>query len=165
MITMLKCGTAMYVHPHIVLSELSSLVLSPEEVVNILKSLPVGKAVGPDGVSNRLLKQLAELLTCVFNESLAKGTVMILSFQTDRSGQTVQTQINLIRVYTVCNSGCIFCVHYSLVKPSCSNFRVIAANFWGVRVFRNFTVVFLKTGKNPMLVQFPKVCLGNLRWR
>ena len=35
----------------------------------------------------------------------------------------------LIRVYTVCNSGCIFWVHYSLVKPSCSNFRVIKANF------------------------------------
>ena len=36
----------------------------------------------------------------------------------------------LIRVYTVCNSGRIFLVHYSLVKPSCSNFRVIIAFFW-----------------------------------
>ena len=33
-------------------------------------------------------------------------------------------------------------MHYSLVKPSCSNFRVITANFWGVRIFRIFTVMF-----------------------
>ena len=43
---------------------------------------------------------------------------MILSFWTDRSGQTVQTQIRLLLE-----------VRYSLVKPSCSNFRVIVANF------------------------------------
>ena len=62
-----------------VLSELDSLVLDPEEVLSILKSLPVGKAVGPDGVSNRILKELAnqisEPLTCLFNQSLAKGLV------------------------------------------------------------------------------------------
>ena len=52
------------------------------------------------------------------------STVMILSFRTGRSGQTVQTQIRLllIRVYTVCNSSCIFWMHYSTVKPSCLNF-------------------------------------------
>ena len=47
---------------------------------------------------------------------------------------------SLIRVYTVCNFGHIFWVHYCLVKPSCSNFRVITANFLGVRIFRIFTV-------------------------
>ena len=41
---------------------LDSLVLDPEEVLSILKSLPVGKAVGPDGVSNRILKELADQL-------------------------------------------------------------------------------------------------------
>ena len=51
-----------------------------------------------------------------------------------------QTAPSLIRVYTVCNSGCIFWVHYSSVKPSCSNFRVITANVLGVRKFRNFKV-------------------------
>ena len=37
-------------------------------------------------------------------------TVMILSFWTDKPWQTVQTQIRLplIRIYTVCNSLCIF---------------------------------------------------------
>ena len=78
-------------------------------------------------------------------------TVRILSFRTDRYGQTVQTQIrllleesSLIRVYTVCNSVCIFWMHYSTVKPSCSNFSVIKANVLGVRIFRSFTVTSLK---------------------
>ena len=62
---------------------------------------------------------------------------MILSFWTDRPGQTVQTQI---RVYTVCNTLCVFWIHYSKVKPSCSTFRVFTTNFSGVRNFRNFLV-------------------------
>ena len=53
---------------------------------------------------------------------------MLLSFRTDRSGQTVQRS-SLIRICTVCNSGYIFWVHISSVKPSCSKFRVITANF------------------------------------
>ena len=59
-------------------------------------------------------------------------TVMLLSFRTGRSGQTVQTQIrmlSLIRVFTVCKSLCIFWMHYPKEKPSCSTFRVITANF------------------------------------
>ena len=41
-----------------------------------------------------------------------------------------QTAPSLIRVYTVCNSLCIFWMHYSKERPSCSTFRVITANFW-----------------------------------
>ena len=69
-------------------------------------------------------------------------TVIFLSFRTDRSGQTVQTQIrsSLIRVYTVCNSLCIFWMHYSKETPSCSTFRVITTNVFSVRIFRKFTV-------------------------
>ena len=66
------------------------------------------------------------------------NTVMILSFRTDRPGQTVQT---LIRVYTVCHSVCIVWTHYSMVEPHSSNFRVITTNILGVRIFRKFTVV------------------------
>ena len=41
-------------------------------------------------------------------EGQTVSTVMILSFRTDRSGQTVQTQIRLlISIYTVCHSVCI----------------------------------------------------------
>ena len=54
------------------------------------------------------------------------NTVMILNFRTDRPEQTVQTQI---RVYTVCNSVCIFWTHYTKVKQLCTNFRVITAKF------------------------------------
>ena len=36
---------------------------------------------------------------------------------------------SLIRVYTVCNSLCIFWMHYSTEKSYCSTFRVITANF------------------------------------
>ena len=32
-------------------------------------------------------------------------------------------------------------MHYSTVKPLCSNFRVITVNFSGVRIFRIFTVI------------------------
>ena len=39
-----------------------------------------------------------------------------------------QTAPSLIRVYTVCNSLCIFWIHYSKEQPSCSTFRVITAN-------------------------------------
>ena len=55
---------------------------------------------------------------------------MLLRFRTDRPGQTMQTQIRLLRVYTVCHFVCIFCTHYSMVKPHSSNFRIIAAIFW-----------------------------------
>ena len=33
------------------------------------------------------------------------------------------------RVYTVCNAICILWVHYSMVKPPCSNLIMITANF------------------------------------
>ena len=76
--------------------------------------------------------------TLLIHESC--NTVMILSFRTDMPGQTVQTQIRLISVYTVCHSVCIVSTLYSMVEPHGSNFRVITTNFWGVRIFRKFTV-------------------------
>ena len=85
----------------------------------------------------------------VFYVSFASllNTVMILSFRTDRSWQTLQTQIrlrsSLIRVYTVCNSLSIFWMHHCMVKPLCSNFRAITATFSGVRIFRSFTVILM----------------------
>ena len=56
------------------------------------------------------------------NYSTIWTTVMFLSFWTDRPGQS-------IRVYTVCNSLCIFWMHYCKENPPCSTFRVITANF------------------------------------
>ena len=73
------------------------------------------------------------------------GTVIFLSFRTDRPGQTVQTKIrlllsSLIKVYAVCSSLCIFWMNYSKETPSCSTFRVITTNSLGVWIFRKFTV-------------------------
>ena len=71
---------------------------------------------------------------------------MILSFRTDRSEQTVQTQIRLllenrlIRVYTVCHSICSFWTHYSVLRSPCLNFMVITANLVVVRVLGDFMV-------------------------
>ena len=68
---------------------------------------------------------------------LAKNsvTVMILNFRIDRFRQTVYTHwpdqtAPEIRVYTVCHSVCIFWSLCSMVKPHCSNFRVITAKFF-----------------------------------
>ena len=68
---------------------------------------------------------------------------MILSFQTDRSwaNSADPDQTAPIRVYnTVCHSVCIIWTHYSMAEPHSSNFRVITTNFWGVQIFRKFTV-------------------------
>ena len=53
-------------------------------------------------------------------------TVMILSFQTDSSRQTVHTEI---KVFTVCYSICIFLTKYCKVCSLCSNFRLNTAKF------------------------------------
>ena len=85
------------------------------------------------------------LVQLVYGHIWNKSTVMILSFRTDMPGQTVQTQIrllrsSLIRVYTVCHSVCIVSTHYSRVEPHSSNFRVITTNLVGVQIFRKFMV-------------------------
>ena len=60
----------------------------------------------------------------------------------DRSAQTMQTQISQSRVYTVCNSLCIFLDESPYSELPCSNFRAITANFSSVWIFRIFTVGF-----------------------
>ena len=58
---------------------LSSFIITQDEVQETLKSLNVGKAVGPDSISNRLLKELAVPLSLplcdLFNFSLQNGQV------------------------------------------------------------------------------------------
>ena len=64
------------IHLH---SELTSIVLTPLEVKSILKYLPIGKASGPNGLSNRILRELASEVSipycCLFNQSLSTGIV------------------------------------------------------------------------------------------
>ena len=58
-------------------SPLSNIVLTLDEVDSVLKSLPVGKAVGPDGISNRVIKELSReispALSGFLNKSLHKA--------------------------------------------------------------------------------------------
>ena len=71
---------------------------------------------------------------------------MILSFRTERSGQTMQTPIRLLPEKQ--SDKGLHCLLFRLHRlgaalfgnPSCSNFRVITANILGVRIFRIFTV-------------------------
>ena len=47
----------------------------------MLRTLPVGKAVGPDGISNRILRELANELSTplasLFNQSILQGDVPV----------------------------------------------------------------------------------------
>ena len=57
-------------------SPLRDIIVTPAEVQIILKSLPVGKATGPDEINNVILREvLASPLACLFNQSLYQGTV------------------------------------------------------------------------------------------
>ena len=61
-------------------------------------------------------------------------TVIILSFRTDMPGQTVKTQIRLLleeqsgQGLHCLHSVCIVWIHYSIVEPHSSNFRVTTTN-------------------------------------
>ena len=76
-------------------------------------------------------------------------TVMILSFRTDRPGQTVQTQIRLLLEEQ--SDQALHCLPFRLhhldsllygrAEPHNSNYRVnTTKKFLGVRIFSNFTV-------------------------
>ena len=58
---------------------LNSIVLSPLEVESVLKTLPAAKASGPNGLSNRLLRELSKEFSTpycsLFNQSLREGIV------------------------------------------------------------------------------------------
>ena len=58
-------------------ARLCSIKTTPETIYKILKSLNVNKAVGPDGISNKILKEcalsLSEPLSFLYNQSLSSG--------------------------------------------------------------------------------------------
>ena len=65
--------------PAIVNTQLNSIVLSPLEVESVLTTLPAAKASGPNGLSNRILRELSKELSSpycsLFNQSLREGKV------------------------------------------------------------------------------------------
>ena len=60
-----------------IVNELSSIILIPAEIKVVLKYLPVGKAVGSDGISKTILREVSvdlPLPFCsLFNQSLQTG--------------------------------------------------------------------------------------------
>ena len=66
---------------------------------------------------------------------------MILSFGTDKSGQTVQTQIS---VFTVCYSICSVLTKYPKVCPLFLNFRLITAKNFKFLTAEKFAVITIK---------------------
>ena len=59
------------------------------------------------------------------NPKISDGQIWATSADPDQTAP----RSSLIRVYTVCNSLCIFWMHNSKEMPSYSTFRVITANF------------------------------------
>ena len=73
------------------------------------------------------------------------NTVIILNIGTDRSEQTVQTQIRLLLMEQsdqglLCLLFCIFLTQYCTVKSNCSKCRTVMVIISGVPIFRIFTV-------------------------
>ena len=107
------------------------------------ESAPQIGNIGTISFNNMSYSQNFNILT---KQHIIVNTVTILSFRTDRSGQTVQTQIRLL-LEEQSDQG-IHCLQFQLHllgtllfgKPSCLNFRMITANFLGVQIFRIFTV-------------------------
>jgi hypothetical protein len=60
-------------------SRLNKIETSEEEVIKVIKSLDIGKATGPDGISNRLLKETATAISLplsdLFNKSFELGKI------------------------------------------------------------------------------------------
>ena len=58
---------------------LSNIVVTCDEVESVRKALPIGKATGPDGINNCILRELAHELSpplcSLFNQSLILGIV------------------------------------------------------------------------------------------
>ena len=58
----------------IIIPIIESIDIIPQEVLDVLKSLPIHKASGPDGISNKILVEIAKQihipLTKLFNKSL-----------------------------------------------------------------------------------------------
>ena len=71
---MLKYLLLMIILLHLILTNLNN-----DEVRLVLKSLPVGKASGPDDINNRVLKELADQLATpfcsIFDQSIHNGRV------------------------------------------------------------------------------------------
>ena len=107
-----------------------------------LKSNPLSHFTPEDNVYNSYTNYISHAIA-----KALRHTVIFLSFS-DRQARANSVDPDqtaprggLIRVCTVCHSLCIFWMYYSMVKPPCSNFRVITANFSGVQNISSLSVL------------------------
>ena len=58
---------------------MGEITVDPKGVTKLLNNLNIHKAPGPDGLSARVLKEcsseIAPILACIYNESLAQGAI------------------------------------------------------------------------------------------
>ena len=91
---------------HNVAHELRSLILTPAEIEVILKSLPNGKAVGPDGISNQILRELATDLSypfcSLFYQSLQTELSLILGNYQTCVLSLKQAIVHLYPIFALC---------------------------------------------------------------
>ena len=112
------------------LRELSNVVISVNEVESILKNLDPSKSPGPDGLTSRLLKEIASDISCpiteLFNKSLNNGifpTKLKDSNLTPvfKSGQkdvvTNYTGIALLPVLSKVLERCVHSRILNMIKP------------------------------------------------
>ena len=64
--------------PTMVKSELKSIALTTYEVEFVLKIVPVGKASGPNGLSNRILRELSHGLSIPYCSLLINRLILVL---------------------------------------------------------------------------------------
>ena len=66
-------------YPSVTTTELTSIVLTSFEVESVLKSLSIGKASGPNGTSNRILRELSSKLSIPFCSQVIQPLINLLS--------------------------------------------------------------------------------------
>ena len=103
--------------PYTIQSQLQSLIFSPDEVKEILIALPIGKATGPDEISNRVLNELSSELSSplcsFFNYSFIILLVKFLIFSKrlmcvlSQKAETYQLQTSFL-VKQLCYNNCMF---------------------------------------------------------
>ena len=79
---------------------------------------------------------LSVILNCVYRNDLKFSDRYAWANSADPVQRAVWSGSTLFAI-----PSAWFGLHYSMVEPHSSNFRVITTNFLGVRIFRKFTVV------------------------
>ena len=67
-------------YPNATAAMLTNIVLTPLEVESVLKTLTIGKATGPNGISNRILRELSKELWTPVCASVPQASIYFRTF-------------------------------------------------------------------------------------